>query len=151
MSGARDAATTSCDLPFEKVQGYIKNIKTRLARQVESVQAPIERKPSLSIEPLPSTVSLQAGRVLSLSTNFTGNPSDIQWSLNGLSLSDGAEGGRISIESTSSSSTITVLSVQSADAGSYKLQIDSIHSCVDVTVTEEVINAPEQEPMQTEE
>ena len=155
MSGSRDAATTSVDLSIEKVQGYIKNIKTRLARQaqqtLEAAQPAIERKPSLSIEPLPSTVSLQAGRVLSLSTNFTGNPSDIQWSLNGLSLSDGAEGGRISIESTSSSSTITVLSVQSADAGSYKLQVDSIHSCVDVTVTEEVFLQQAEEPMQTEE
>ena len=127
MSGAREAATTSCDLSIEKVQGYINNIKTRLAKPVEVVQKPAE--PALTIESLPSTLDIPVGRVLSLSTTYTGNPTSIQWSLNGSALSDGADGGRISIETTSSSSTITVLSVADTDAGMYKLKIESATAC----------------------
>ena len=128
MSGSREAATTSCDLSIEKVQGYINNIKTRLAKPVEVV-APKPAEPGLTIESLPSTLDIPVGRVLSLSTTYTGNPTSIQWSLNGAALSDGADGGRISIETTSSSSTITVLSVADTDAGMYKLKIESATAC----------------------
>lgn len=138
MSGAREAATTSCDLSAEKVQGYINNIKNRLSRPVEVVQKAAE--PALTIESLPSTLDIAVGRVLSLSTTYTGNPDSIEWSLNGCPLTDGADGGRISIETSSSSSTITVLSVADADAGMYKLKIESATACefstANVNVTE---------------
>ena len=125
LSGSRDSTTTSCDMSMEKIQGYVSNIR-KLSKPVE--QSPVAA-PALSIDPMPSTCDVQSGRVLSLNSTFSGNPTSVQWSLNGVSLSDGAEGGRISIQTSSSSSTITVLSVQSDDAGTYKLKIQSADAC----------------------
>ena len=136
LSGAREAATTSCDVSVEKIQGYVQNIR-KLSKPIEQVAA----APALSIDPMPSTCEVQSGRVLSLNSTFSGNPTSVQWSLNGSPLEDGAEGGRISIQTSSSSSTITVLSVQQdTDAGSYKLKIQSASDCefttVNVNITE---------------
>jgi len=127
LSTSGGSTTTSCEISMEKVQGYMQSasrLQTKSSMGEQKIQ-----EPELTIKSLPSTLDIQAGRVLSLSTSFTGSPTSVIWSLNGSELADGAEGGRISIETTSSSSTITVLSVQDADAGTYKLKIESATAC----------------------
>lgn len=127
LVGAGGSSTTSIEISEEKIQSYMKNIKTKLAvgkeePKVEHMEVDV---PSLTLDSLPAQLEVSEGKVLSLSSSFTGNPTSVGWSLNGKALVDGDEGGRISIETTLSSSTLTVLSVSASDTGMYKLDIGS--------------------------
>ena len=125
LVGAGGASTTSIDISEEKVQGYLKNISSRLAVGQTKSPEPMEvdSTPTLTLDSLPAQLEVNQGRVLSLSASFTGSPSSVAWSLNGKTLTDGEEGGRVSIETSLSSTTLTVLSVTDADTGLYKLDI----------------------------
>ena len=75
-----------------------------------------------------------ADTVLSLSTTFTGSPGKIEWKRNGEVLVDGDEGGRVTVETTLSSTTLTVLAVSADDAGRYRLTVGDEASTAVVSI-----------------
>uniref|UniRef100_A0A670I0I1 Ig-like domain-containing protein n=1 Tax=Podarcis muralis TaxID=64176 RepID=A0A670I0I1_PODMU len=74
------------------------------------------------IEALPNDISIEEGKVLTISCAFTGEPTpDITWSCKGKSIS--SQGGRFHVETSEDLTTLIIMDVQKDDGGLYTLNL----------------------------
>ena len=75
------------------------------------------------IEALPSDVSIDEGKVLTVACAFTGEPTpEITWSYGGRKIQS-EERGRFHIENTEDLTTLIITDVQKQDGGLYTLSL----------------------------
>uniref|UniRef100_A0A8C6V297 Ig-like domain-containing protein n=1 Tax=Naja naja TaxID=35670 RepID=A0A8C6V297_NAJNA len=76
------------------------------------------------IEALPSDISIEEGKVLTISCAFSGEPTpEITWSRRGQSIS--SQGGRFHIETCEDLTTFIIMDVQKNDEGLYTLNLEN--------------------------
>jgi len=76
------------------------------------------------IEALPSDISVEEGKVLTISCAFSGEPTpEITWSRRGQSIS--SQGGRFHIETCEDLTTFIIMDVQKNDEGLYTLNLEN--------------------------
>ncbi|KAL8183547.1 UNVERIFIED_CONTAM: hypothetical protein K2H54_044226, partial [Gekko kuhli] len=74
------------------------------------------------IEALPNDISIEEGKVLTVSCAFSGEPvPDISWSCKGKDIS--SQGGRFHIETCEDLTTLIIMDVQKNDGGPYTLNL----------------------------
>ena len=129
LVGLSGSITTSYELIEDRIADYAAN-----AAKVQRVTSPVKIADEVTLESLPAQLEVAADTVLSLSTTFTGSPGKIEWKRNGEVLADGDEGGRVTVETTLSSTTLTVLAVSADDAGRYRLTVGDEASTAVVSI-----------------
>merc|ERR1712157_48074 len=77
---------------------------------------------NLSVEPLPSDVSVSIGKTLPLTTSWNGPGASVSWYINGMEIS---ETDRIKIDNTSYSSTLSIRNATPDDAGLYRITVQN--------------------------
>uniref|UniRef100_A0A8D2JFV4 Ig-like domain-containing protein n=1 Tax=Varanus komodoensis TaxID=61221 RepID=A0A8D2JFV4_VARKO len=76
------------------------------------------------IEALPNDISIEEGKVLTISCAFSGDPSpEITWSCRGKDIS--SQGGRFHIETSDDLTTLIIMDVQKNDGGLYTLNLEN--------------------------
>lgn len=76
------------------------------------------------IEALPSDISIEEGKVLTISCAFSGEPApEITWSRRGQNIS--SQGGRFHIETCEDLTTFIIMDVQKKDEGLYTLNLEN--------------------------
>uniref|UniRef100_A0A4X2LKI9 Ig-like domain-containing protein n=1 Tax=Vombatus ursinus TaxID=29139 RepID=A0A4X2LKI9_VOMUR len=76
------------------------------------------------IEALPSDISIDEGKVLTLACAFTGEPTpEITWSYGGRKIQNQEQQGRFHIETTDDLTTLIIMDVQKKDGGLYTLSL----------------------------
>uniref|UniRef100_H9GP59 Ig-like domain-containing protein n=1 Tax=Anolis carolinensis TaxID=28377 RepID=H9GP59_ANOCA len=76
------------------------------------------------IEALPNDISIEEGKVLTISCAFSGEPApDISWSCRGENIS--SQGGRFHVETSEDLTTLIIMDVQKNDGGLYTLNLDN--------------------------
>uniref|UniRef100_A0A8D2H351 Ig-like domain-containing protein n=2 Tax=Urocitellus parryii TaxID=9999 RepID=A0A8D2H351_UROPR len=76
------------------------------------------------IEALPSDISIDEGKVLTVACAFTGEPTpEITWSCGGRKIQNQEQQGRFHIENTDDLTTLIIMDVQKQDGGLYTLSL----------------------------
>lgn len=76
------------------------------------------------IEALPSDISIDEGKVLTVACAFTGEPiPEITWSRGGRKIQHQEQHGRFHIENTDDLTTLIIMDVQKQDGGLYTLSL----------------------------
>lgn len=76
------------------------------------------------IEALPSDISIDEGKVLTVACAFTGEPTpEITWSCGGRTIQNQEQQGRFHIENTDDLTTLIIMDVQKQDGGLYTLSL----------------------------
>lgn len=76
------------------------------------------------IEALPSDISIDEGKVLTVACAFTGEPTpEITWSRGGRRIQNQEQQGRFHIENTDDLTTLIIMDVQKQDGGLYTLSL----------------------------
>lgn len=76
------------------------------------------------IEALPSDISIDEGKVLTVACAFTGEPTpEITWSCRGREIQNQEQQGRFHIENTDDLTTLIIMDVQKQDGGLYTLHL----------------------------
>lgn len=76
------------------------------------------------IEALPSDISIDEGKVLTVACAFTGEPApEISWSRGGRTIHDQEQQGRFHIENTDDLTTLIIMDVRKQDGGLYTLTL----------------------------
>lgn len=86
------------------------------------------------IEALPSDISIDEGKVLTVACAFTGEPTpEITWSCGGREIQN-EDQGRFHIENTEDLTTLIIMDVQKQDGGLYTLSLGNEFGCDSATV-----------------
>lgn len=76
------------------------------------------------IEALPSDISIDEGKVLTVACAFTGEPTpEVTWSCGGRKIHNQEQQGRFHIENTDDLTTLIIMDVQKQDGGLYTLSL----------------------------
>lgn len=76
------------------------------------------------IEALPSDISIEEGKVLTLSCAFSGEPApEITWYCSGRKITSQDQQGRFHIETSEDLTTLIIMDVQKNDGGLYTLNL----------------------------
>uniref|UniRef100_A0A3Q2Q137 Ig-like domain-containing protein n=1 Tax=Fundulus heteroclitus TaxID=8078 RepID=A0A3Q2Q137_FUNHE len=76
------------------------------------------------IEALPEDISIEPGKVLTVTCAFSGDAKHIEWSRAGKTI-DVSTGGRFHIETTEDLTTLIITGVKEEDAGAYTLRLSN--------------------------
>merc|ERR1712071_308492 len=88
------------------------------------------------IEALPEDISIETGKVLTVTCAFSGEPiPHIEWSRSGKKLPGEEESGRFHIETTDDLTTLIITGVKESGAGAYTLKLSNEHGSDTATVT----------------
>lgn len=76
------------------------------------------------IEALPNDISIEEGKVLTISCAFTGEPTpEIKWSCRGKNIPSQEQHGRFHVETSEDLTTLIIMDVQKSDGGLYTLNL----------------------------
>uniref|UniRef100_A0A8C5WLD1 Ig-like domain-containing protein n=1 Tax=Leptobrachium leishanense TaxID=445787 RepID=A0A8C5WLD1_9ANUR len=100
-------------------------------RQMESLSSKMIsagiKGSSPKIEALPSDVSIDVGKVLTVACAFSGEPTpDASWAQAGQPVPSKEQKGRVHIETDEDLTTLTIMDVQKRDSGLYTLTLSNI-------------------------
>uniref|UniRef100_A0A3Q3GF77 Ig-like domain-containing protein n=1 Tax=Labrus bergylta TaxID=56723 RepID=A0A3Q3GF77_9LABR len=100
---------------------YISRSVKKLRRRVDKTKL-LQRPPE--IEALPEDISIEPGKVLTVTCAFSGDAKHIEWSRSGRIIQVTA-GGRFHIDTSEDLTTLIITGVKAEDAGTYTLKLSN--------------------------